>query len=275
MELFALGTIYNNRFCNWTYDYQSGETFSGNFSTLSYNVYVINQSDSFGKGPAYLLNGLTNKLYWYQVGVGYNWSKYGTEHNAGFSTISYLEFITPTNSVPIGNVMHTGDKVLLSMNFSDGNVILKVYDWNTGFTNITTFPAYNATYFVGGPYNGSEDNGTANWQGHFTGLMTEWVHANLYPNAEQPIIYAPYTTNYNKTQLFVHNVGPLASPVQSTLSGQLASLACFLDLYNWNKSQLNQSKTSGILKTNNTEMYNFTPYPNYTLQVQGRNFTTK
>jgi hypothetical protein len=37
-------------------------------------VTAVAQTDaSSGYGPAYLLNGLTDKGYWYQVGLAWNW----------------------------------------------------------------------------------------------------------------------------------------------------------------------------------------------------------
>ncbi len=270
----TMGTLYNSR-CSSQYDYQHSETFLGNFSSLSYNVYVLNQSDFFGKGPAYLLNGLTNKGYWYQVGIGYNWSKYGTVHGTGFSTITYLEFVTTTNATPAENVIFSGDKILLSMSFANGNVILKVHDWNTNFTNETYFPSYNATYFVGGPYKNGTNNGTSDKSGHFTGLMTEWWHPDIYANVEAPIVYSPYLTTYNSVQLLVHDVGIIPQPTANNFNGALVAFTCSVDAYNLVKNAFNQTSTSGIIEINNSTAYNFSPFTNVTLQLRGRTFITK
>src|SRR5271170_2453322 len=55
-------------------DIQQGLTLEGNHSTLIFNVTIVNQSNSDALSTIYLLNALTNKGYWYQAGVAYNWS---------------------------------------------------------------------------------------------------------------------------------------------------------------------------------------------------------
>jgi hypothetical protein len=55
------------------------------FTNLSYNVTVLSQSDSYGYWPTYLLNGISNRGYWYQVGVAWNWAYYLGGHLSGFN----------------------------------------------------------------------------------------------------------------------------------------------------------------------------------------------
>ena len=57
------------------YDEQVGETFTQSFTSMAY-VTAVAQVNSDGIGPAYLLNGLSDKGYWYQVGLSYNWAHY-------------------------------------------------------------------------------------------------------------------------------------------------------------------------------------------------------
>src|SRR5260370_31662468 len=54
------------------YDEQLGLTFAQNATALSYNVTAVTQTDSYGYGPAYLLNGLTNYGDWYQAGFSFD-----------------------------------------------------------------------------------------------------------------------------------------------------------------------------------------------------------
>ena len=51
------------------YDEQLGTTFTQNFTSLAYKVTALAQTGTDGYGPAYLLNGLGNTGYWYQVGL--------------------------------------------------------------------------------------------------------------------------------------------------------------------------------------------------------------
>lgn len=264
------GTFYNN-YCASQYDYQSGETFLGNFSSLSYNVLVSNQTNDFGKGQGYLLNGVTNKGYWYQVGIAYNWSTHGTEHNSGFSMLSYLEFITEINVTSLGADARRGDAVLLEMNIQNDTVHLKVHDWNTNVSKTVMLPAFNATYFVGGPYINGINNGTADKSGHFTGLMTEEWSPTLFSRPTTPIVYSPFALTNNAVRLFVHNEGPFAQQVGS----QTASAACAFDLFNYGKQQLNQSTASHTIEINDSVTYIFSPYPNVTLEIYNSSFVTK
>ncbi|MDA4111492.1 MAG: hypothetical protein OK439_03070, partial [Thaumarchaeota archaeon] len=66
------------------YDEQLGLTFTESFSRLSYNVTAVEQQDSYGYGPAYLLNGLTNLGNWYQVGLSWDWPFLGGGFAPGF-----------------------------------------------------------------------------------------------------------------------------------------------------------------------------------------------
>ena len=55
------------------YDLQQGLSLTQDFSSLAYNVSAIWPNGPDGYGPSYLLNGLTDAGYWFQVGVSYNW----------------------------------------------------------------------------------------------------------------------------------------------------------------------------------------------------------
>jgi hypothetical protein len=178
--------------------------------------------------------------------------------------ISYLEFVTPTNATPLGSSVHSGDKVLLSMYFESGNVVLKIYDWDSGVSNEVVMPGFNATYFVGGPYENGTNGGAGDYQGHFSGLMTEWVHSDPYNQTILPVKYTRYTTNYSYAKLFVVNSG--RGPT---------SLICLLDIYNLNKPILSQSWASNAIKINGSLAYNYSPYNNITLQINGDEFITK
>ena len=65
-------------------DEQIGMTFTQSFASLTYNVTAVAQQESDNYGPAYLLNGLTNSGYWYQIGLSWNWAEEGGGYDAGF-----------------------------------------------------------------------------------------------------------------------------------------------------------------------------------------------
>jgi len=178
------------------YDEQLGMTFVQNFTALGYNVTAVAQtSGTSGTGPGYLLNGLSNTGYWYQVGLSWNWATF-FGYSPNQFLLSYEVFapngtsIYPTSGggglLNLSGPVNEGDSVLLNLYFKNNTVILLVEDWNTGATGFMVFPAYGATEFVGNP------NATANSNGFFTGLMTEWYGTNPNFPIQQQVTYSPY-----------------------------------------------------------------------------------
>ena len=173
---------------NSGYDEQIGLTFTQNFTSMAYNVTAVEQSDpTLGTGPGYLLSGLTNVGYWYQVGLSWNWSP-----GSGFA-MSYEVFnpagqsIYPLNGggglAGFSGPINPGDNVTVSLSFSSGDVIMAALDTNTGASAQQSYPAEGATLFVGQP------NSDANDIGFFTGLMTEWYHGEPYYTNEDEVLY--------------------------------------------------------------------------------------
>ena len=112
------------------YDEQLGTTFTQDFTSLAYTITAVAQSGSDGYGPAYLVNGLGSTGYWYQVGLAYNWDPTTA---SGFH-LAYSVFNPSGNLVfPISNgagittfsPVNPGDTVLLSLSFSNGNVVMQ------------------------------------------------------------------------------------------------------------------------------------------------------
>jgi hypothetical protein len=178
------------------YDEQIANTFTQSFTSMAYNVTVIAQVDSDGCGPAYLLNGLSNVGYWYQVGLSYDWSctasgfmmVYEVFNSSGAS-------IFPTNGggglLSYTGTVNTGDIVLLNLYFGTGSnaglVVMYSYDWNTGAYASETYNNEGASYFAG------LSNSANNPNGFFTGLMTEQYHSSAYYGGEQFVAYSnPY-----------------------------------------------------------------------------------
>ncbi len=186
------------------YDEQLGMTFSEDFSNLSYNVTAVAQSDAQGFGPGYLLNGLTNTGYWYQVGVAFDWPYQGGGYEAGFGFL-YEAFNSSGASVypsggggGLGNfsgVVNNGDLVLLRLSLSNGQVYFQARDWNTGAVAIQTFPA-SGSKFVG-------LRSSSGPNGFFSGLMTEWYHDDPYYGSEADVTYSNPTTRLTSATLWV------------------------------------------------------------------------
>ncbi len=173
-------------------------TFTQNFTSMLYNVTAVEQADpSSGVGPAYLLNGLSNTGYWYQVGLSWNWcgpvSGACLGYVAGFNMVYEVFDSNGSATFPTdggaglanySGAVNTGDPVALSLSFSNGNVTMLSEDLNTGAEASASYSAEGATSFLGLP------SSTANLNGYFTGLMTEWYHPNAYYGSEQKVTYS-------------------------------------------------------------------------------------
>src|SRR5579883_2938597 len=209
------------------YDEQIGETFTQSFTSMAYNVTAVPQVDESGYGPAYLLNGLSNTGYWYQVGLSYDWSGIGT----GFAMVYEIwdpsgKSIFPTTGgggvQGFSGPVYAGDIVLLNLYFGTGSyagdVVLYAYDYNTGAYAYKIYSAEGGNYFVG------NSQSVANAEGFFTGLMTEEYHSNPYYGGEQFVAYFNHQftlssawqwideKNVNTSQVLFSSVTP--SPVK-------------------------------------------------------------
>ena len=168
------------------YDEQLGIVFTQNSTSLTYTVTAVAQSGTDGYGPAYLVNGLGNAGYWYQVGLSYNWDPITA---SGFH-LAYSVFnpsgnvIFPVNTgagMATFSPVNPGDTVLISLSFSNGNVLMQGADQNTGAQAQETYAAAGSTFFVGSP---------SSLGMFFTGLMTEWYHSTPYYGGEQSVTYS-------------------------------------------------------------------------------------
>ena len=170
-----------------TYDQQMSMIFTQNFQALDYNVTAVAQTDSAGFGPAYLLNGLSDKGYWYQVGLAYNWPlASGSSYDSGFHFI--WEVFAPngtTNNPVLSKVpdnVNQGDTIRLSLSFVSGNVVMSVSDYNTGANSSHPYTAAFGTTFVG-------SSSTSNTRTP-TSLMTEWYHPSPSETSMKQVTYS-------------------------------------------------------------------------------------
>ena len=173
-----------------TYDEQLSETFAQSVTSLAYNVTAVAQTDTYGYGPAYLVNGLTTAGYWYQVGLSYDWPYLNGGYVSGFS-LNYETFNSAGVSIypaqggglmPFSGAVNSGDTVLLELYFGGGNVYMYGKDLSTGATASTSFNEEGSTTFtgLGSPLNSN---------GFFTGLMTEWWHVSPSYSNEKEVLY--------------------------------------------------------------------------------------
>jgi len=170
-----------------TYDQQVSMIFSQNFQALDYNVTAVAQTDSSDYGPAYLLNGLSDTGYWYQVGLAYNWPlASGSGYDSGFHFI--WEVFAPngtTNNPVLSRIpdnVNQGDTIQLSLSFVSGNVVMLASDYNTGAGSSHSYTAAKGTTFLGAS---SASNSRTP-----TSLMTEWYHPSPSETSMKQVTYS-------------------------------------------------------------------------------------
>ena len=198
------------------YDEQLGMTFTRDSPSLAYTVTAVAQKGSDNYGPAYLLNGLGNTGYWYQVGLSYNW-------DPGIATgfqLAYSVFdpsgnlvLPTTNGAGLAAIspVNPGDSVLLSLTFANGNVVMQGTDQNTGTQAQETYTASGATVFSG------VTSAPSNAQGFFSGLMTEWYHSSLYTGSEQGVTYTAQSAPITSAWLWMDEFAVSSRGIGSTV----------------------------------------------------------
>jgi len=173
------------------YDEQVGVTFTQDFSKLAFNVTAVAFSDPDGVGPGYLVNGLTDYGYWYQVGLSYNWPYTLGGFNPGFrmnfevfdnTGVSFDPSSGGGGLKPFNGPVNPGDTVLLSLSFASGSVVMRAMDWQTGAVSSHSYRA-NGSTFVG------LQSSLSSPLGFFTGLMTEQYHSSPYYGTGLPVTY--------------------------------------------------------------------------------------
>jgi len=203
------------------YDEQLGTTFTQNFVSIAYNVTAVAQSDTYGYGPAYLLNGLGSTGYWYQVGISYDWPFTAGGYNPGFG-MNYEVFdsqgasVFPSAGGGLSSIqVNPGDMVLLNLYFSGRNVVMLARDWNTGSSASQTFSAARATSFLG------QTSGFANRNGFFTGLMTEWYHVDPYYSNEEESTFSNYSYSLSSAWLWMDEFNVATSQLLFSNASQM------------------------------------------------------
>ncbi|HUI00494.1 MAG TPA: hypothetical protein VLU99_08370 [Nitrososphaerales archaeon] len=196
--LTAAQILANSKAANATgtvppaYDEQMLMGFEQNFTSgVSYNVTLRAQNDTFGFGPAYLLNGLTDSGYWYQVGVAWDLgTASGGRFVPGFRFVYEVwdtqsgASVYPRNggTLPARFLANDGDAVLLTLNMTqDGQVAMTASDWNTSSRASAYYGAFGASEFLG-----FKDKVTS----YPTSLLTEWYHVVPYLCDGETVVYS-------------------------------------------------------------------------------------
>jgi hypothetical protein len=170
------------------YDQQIAMVYgAGNYGYLGTNIVLLAQNDTDGFGPAYLMNGLSDAGWWYQVGVTWNWPlASGNGYSPGFHFVWEVFAPNGTTTTPLltsfSGRVNQGDNMHLSLSFSGLNVVMNALDNSTGATASHTYSGMGATTFVG-------RSGSSSSQ-YFTGPMTEWYHGNSTYTTQGQVTYA-------------------------------------------------------------------------------------
>ncbi len=208
---------------NW--DEQLGLTISQDSASLAYNITAVEQTDSDGYGPVYLLNGLSDTGNWYQVGLAYDWPIDGGGYAPGFSFL-YESFnssgvsVFPANGggglLNYSSSINEGDQLILSLNFTGSQVVMYSRDWNTGASASVNYTGLGGSIFLG-------LQTANNVNGFFSGLMTEQYHAQPYLGQEGTETYLNSKVGLNSGIMWIDEYNP--STNQTLFSGSSADLA--------------------------------------------------
>ncbi|MCL5094852.1 MAG: hypothetical protein M1168_02630 [Candidatus Marsarchaeota archaeon] len=190
--------------------------FQNNATHLNINVKAIAQTEnsnlSSGYGPAYLLNGLTNNGYWYQVGLGYNFNytdNKNVDNYSGFRLIYEVWNSSTGKPLNIGcgdqacvknftGVVNNNDTILLNMSIVRDNVILSAYDTNTTARSPTiNITSYGASFFTSKPFTSKSID-----MEYFSGLMTEWICRGKTNFTQRSV----YSIMYPKTNIEYYTI---------------------------------------------------------------------
>ncbi len=179
------------------YEAQLRVVYSANSTNIGCTVNTVQQNDSYGYGPSYLLNGFSNKGYWYQIGIALNPRYKTTGHSNGFFIV--YEVFAPNNKsiypkngsgvINASRIFKPNNTILLKLYFLNSNVIMYAKDLNTSKEVNLSYSAENATHFVG--FN------TSSHSLYFTGVMTEWHYNTLNSNEVKPVVYHILNIDHN------------------------------------------------------------------------------
>jgi hypothetical protein len=188
-----------------SYDQQVLLVFSQDFSSLSYNVTAVPQQDSYGFGPAYLLNGHSDSGYWYQVGLAYNWPlASGTSYDAGFHfTWEVFQPNGTTTNPTLSNIpdnVNANDTVGLSLYFQTSSVVMSSFDYNTGASSSHSYTAGGGSRFVGS--SGFSRSNTP------TSLMTEWYHPDPNWTTMKQVTYSENAVSVSSASVCISEYVP-------------------------------------------------------------------
>lgn len=166
------------------YDEQLWLGFANNVTAMSYNVTAIAQNDTYGFGPGYLVNGLTNENFWYQVGLSWNWpSEHGFRFFYEVWNATSKKSIFPkygSGKLSFTKLIRPHDVVLLSLNFRNEAVNMSARDWESNATASIDFSSYGAKVFVG----------SIRPNEYPTSLLTEWYHVLPFFCSNQAVRYS-------------------------------------------------------------------------------------
>lgn len=203
-----------------TYDQQVSLIFRQDFYSMSFNVTAVQQTDSSGFGPAYLLNGLSDSGYWYQVGLAYNWPlASGTSYDPGFHFIWEVFYPNGSTSNPVlsrvPDNVNQGDVIGLSLSVSQGtnSVTMLAKDYNTAASSSHSYTAGGGTIFKGSSSSRATRTPTS--------LMTEWYHSGPSETSMRQVIYSQQNVPISSGWICMGEYAP--SNPNSAVFGQCSS----------------------------------------------------
>jgi len=151
--------------------------------------------------------------------------------------------------------VNQGDTILLSLSFSNGNVIMQGTDQTTGAHAQVSYTAASATTFIGS----SPAPGNSN--GFFTGLMTEWYHTTPYYGGEQKVTYTVNGSAITSAWLWIDEGSVSPSGTRKVLFNSYTSSPITFT----NPTQFQSFVSNGATESENTTQFTTGQIPTVSL----------
>jgi hypothetical protein len=184
-----------------------GASFVNGTKSIDYFVSAVPQKYAIGSAVAYLINGLTENGYWYQIGLTYDWASFLKGFHIKYEVWNPQgKELFDKNGLETGELdfkepIRKGDRIELRLTVQNGNVALGAIDLNSNASNQMLIDGNGASTFVGMSSNVATPNG------YFTGIMEENHNSRLSPDGNNAIAFVPASGNNAPLRLWFREFG--------------------------------------------------------------------
>ncbi len=224
------------------YDQLFAVSFADDSRSMEYEVRAREQSDKYGYGAGYFVNGYTGSDHWYQAALVYNWpghqngkSYYFPGFNMLFDVFYFDQHGYEHKAVGIrrfdGDVME-GDKIALRLYFQNGRVFMCAYDEDTHARAQVSLESSDDVFL------GTTD--FTSIDGPFTGLIAERYGPTQDFSSLSPITFHPMQRVNSPVHIFEMELNSNMEGIYQTVSRLVPNIQYS---YNYHVKRGNQEYT--------------------------------